>query len=399
MDGISVQQMNRNQKVGPGSRLLRWAGLILLVCGTLILNWFSAVIGHPAGQSVDPFSVSVPVLFLLSGLAIMVRRPWHQVGWAMLTIGFGWTLTSSPANVLGIAPHWFPWLAWAYDGIGGYISYTAMVWLLMVFPDGLSERDRRGRMAGRATIALMVLMTLASFASHPVHGGATSVLGAYPNPFGLNWVPRAVADTGVVVIFGGVVASIASLWVRHRRSSGETRRRYMVVLYAFWLLGFGVAFGLALSDAIGGVAWWPAMVGWILLPASFVVALVRHGLYGVDKVVSRTVTYGLLAVAVTVVYTIPVLLAPRLIGGSNQVIVAAATLAAAAVFNPLRRRIQATVDRRFNRSRYDARREVEAFVAALPAEVDLEGVTDEFLGVASRIVQPTRAGLWIREVR
>ena len=160
----------------------------------------------------------------------------------------------------------------------------------------------------------MVLMTLASFASHPVHGGATSVLGAYPNPFRLNWVPRAVADTGVVVIFGGVVASIASLWVRHRRSSGETRRRYMVVLYAFWLLGFGVAFGLALSDAIGGVAWWPAMVGWILLPASFVVALVRHVLYGVDKVVSRTVTYGLLAVAVTVVYTIPVLLAPRLIG-------------------------------------------------------------------------------------
>ncbi len=392
------QMTGGKESAHPGWKLLRWTGLILLVGATLGLYWLSAVIGRAPDQ--DPagvvFSLAIPLLFLGSGLAIMVRRPWHQVGWLLMIIGLGWPLTSSPIAVAGIAPHWYPWIAWAYDGIGGYISYTAMIWLLLVFPDGLSDRSRRGRIAGRLTISGMVALTVLSFAAHPVHGGDESVLGFYPNPLGLNWLPRSIVDAGLALIIFGVLACVASLGVRHRRASGETRRRYTVVLYSFWLLVLGVVFGLALFNTIGAIAWWPAQIGWALVPASFVYALVRHGLYGVDKVVSRTVTYGLLAIAITAVYAIPVLLVPRLVGGSNQIVVAAATLAAAAAFNPLRRRIQTVVDRRFNRSRFDARQEVEAFIAGLPAEVELDGVTGHFLEVTSRILQPSRAGLWMK---
>ena len=124
--------------------------------------------------------------------------------------------------------------------------------------------------------------------------------------------------------------------------------------------------------------------------------MIRHGLYGVDRLVRRTVSYGGVAAVVAAVYVIPVLLLPRILGESNDVVIAASTLAAAAVFNPVRRRIQRAVDHRFDRARYDAEHEVDLFTGRLTDEVALDTVVNDLWGVLQKTVAPSVAAIWLR---
>jgi hypothetical protein len=140
----------------------------------------------------------------------------------------------------------------------------------------------------------------------------------------------------------------------------------------------------------------PAYVAWLLIPVAFTVAVVRHGLFGVHRLVSRTVTYSLVAVVVATVWIVPVLGLSRVLGGSNDLVVAASTLVAAAVFNPVRRRVREIVDRLFNRSRYDAELEIEAFTERLKNEVALDSITQDLSIVVGRTLRPQRASIWIR---
>ncbi|NIS29573.1 MAG: hypothetical protein GWO04_06205 [Actinobacteria bacterium] len=127
------------------------------------------------------------------------------------------------------------------------------------------------------------------------------------------------------------------------------------------------------------------------------IALLRYRLYEIDRIVSRTVSYALVAAVVGLVYAVPVLLLPRVLGGSNQLVVAVSTLGAAAVFNPVRRRIQRSVERRFDRSRYDAAREVEAFATRLRSGATLDAVRSDVDTVLRSTLGPNTAALWIRE--
>lgn len=186
------------------------------------------------------------------------------------------------------------------------------------------------------------------------------------------------------------------MWRRRRGAEGENRRRYTLVLYAFAMLIVALIVGISLSETVGDIAWWPAFVGWFGIPVAFTMAILRHGLYGIDRIVARTVSYVLVAVVVGSVYAVPVITFPRIFGGSNEFFVAVSTLAAAAVFNPIRRRIQGAVDRRFNRSRYDAAHEVEAFAEHLRSQVSLQVVVDDLLSSVDRTMQPSAAAVWIR---
>jgi hypothetical protein len=133
-----------------------------------------------------------------------------------------------------------------------------------------------------------------------------------------------------------------------------------------------------------------------LLPLATGAAILRYRLYDLDRLVSRTVAYGLLTVLLGLGYAVVVLGLGRLLPESSSLVVAAATLAVAAVFQPLRRRIQQAVDRRFNRRRHDAGRLIEAFGARLRDQVDLDALHTELLGVVDQTMQPTRASLWLR---
>jgi hypothetical protein len=151
---------------------------------------------------------------------------------------------------------------------------------------------------------------------------------------------------------------------------------------------------------VGGfllLAWLPSIVGFVTVPVSIAVAVSRYRLYDIDRIISRTVTYALVALVVAGIYAIPVVTLPRLLGESSDIVVAVSTLAAAAVFNPARRRIQRAVDSRFNRARYDADREVDGFSTRLHSGLTLEAVEGALDDIVSRTVEPATAALWIRE--
>jgi len=134
----------------------------------------------------------------------------------------------------------------------------------------------------------------------------------------------------------------------------------------------------------------------LCVPVAVAVAVLRYRLWDLDRLVSRTVTYALVTALLVLPYLLIVPAAGRLAGGSGSLAVAAATLAAAVAFAPLRRRVQDVVDRRFNRRRYDAARTVEGFAARLREQVDLDALAAELLVVVDQTVQPTRASLWLR---
>jgi hypothetical protein len=135
------------------------------------------------------------------------------------------------------------------------------------------------------------------------------------------------------------------------------------------------------------------------VPVAIAVAVLRYRLWDLDRLISRTVTYAVVTGLLVLPYLAIVAATPRLVAGSGSLAVAAATLAAAAAFQPLRRRVQDLVDRRFNRRRYDAARTVDAFAARLRDQIDLDALNAELLSVVDQTMQPTRASLWLRPSR
>jgi hypothetical protein len=144
------------------------------------------------------------------------------------------------------------------------------------------------------------------------------------------------------------------------------------------------------------LAGWASVIGTVFLPLAAGAAILRDRLYDLDQIISRTLAYGLLTVLLGGGYALVALVLDQLLGQDSSLVVAAATLAVAAVFQPARRRVQAAVDRRFNRRRHDAARTIQAFSGRLRAEVDLDTLTAELLAVAEETMHPTKASLWLR---
>jgi hypothetical protein len=204
----------------------------------------------------------------------------------------------------------------------------------------------------------------------------------------------------------GVLARPGSLVLRFRRARGAERQQLRWVALA---AGLSAAAAVAVMPAvtIGD----PALIGWaaavcvaILPPAigaaiAIGAAVLRYRLYDLDRIISRTLAYGLLTLLLGGAYAALVLGLGELLGRDSPLVVAVATLAVAAAFQPARRRVQDLVDRRFNRRRYDAARTIAGFSARLRQQVDLDTLTAELLGVVEQTMQPTRASLWLRAAR
>jgi hypothetical protein len=202
----------------------------------------------------------------------------------------------------------------------------------------------------------------------------------------------------VAALVASGVAAVAAVVLRWRRSGGDQRQQLKcLVLAAATFLGstlFGVVAANWLDVPGAGLA---GLVGSVAVPVGAAVAILRYRLYDLDRVINRTIVYGLLTALLAAVYAAGAVLVPRLLGlDESQLAVAASTLAVAALFQPARRRVQAAVDRRFDRRRYDAARTVAAFSARLRDEVDLATLTGELLRVVDRTVQPAAVSLWLR---
>jgi hypothetical protein len=219
------------------------------------------------------------------------------------------------------------------------------------------------------------------------------------------WVPDlvhgAVDAIFVVLLVGAVLAGASALVVRYRRARrGERQQLKWAVLGG--LVSVSVYLTGDLTTRLPGVDWWlVSLVAFTVFPLTVALAVLRYRLYDIDRIVSRTVSYGLLTALLVGVYAAGVVGLGGLIrsatgGGGGDLVVAASTLAVAALFGPARRRIQDLVDRRFNRARYDAQQTVEAFAQRLRDEVDLDTLCADLRASANEAIQPRSASVWVR---
>ena len=344
--------------------------------------------------------------FAVLGLVLTLRRPVNPVGWLLGASGLVWSL-----NV--------PVEAWVENLVaaGGPLPLPARVdaavteplWApaialgvtlpLLLLPDG-HLRSPRWRWAVAASVAGGVL----SMAAVLVPGRLTSV--AIDNPLGLHGPAGAVATAGnglgSILHVGSLVAALVCLVLRFRSSAGVERQqlRWVAAGAAATVAGLLAVVGLLTLEEHGILPGaWVVMIALALpcLPVAVAVAVLRYRLWDLDRLISRTLTYTLVTALLIVPYLLIVPAAGRLAQGSGSLAVAAATLTAVALFQPLRRRVQALVDRRFNRRRYDAARTVEHFAARLRDQVDLQALHGELLAVVDQTMQPTMASLWLRE--
>jgi hypothetical protein len=344
------------------------------------------------------FPVLGSVLFLAPGVVVLLRSDWHPVGWLLVNLGFGFLFSFGPEVVpvqdLSTIETWWLWLAGTSVSAVFWTVWTA---LILVFPDRLSSRTGGHRRLAWSVLGIdAACVVLTAFRTTLAPG----VDGGPPSPMPLAIVPDGVAGVAALLPNVLLLLAIGDFVVRYRRAKEPVRSQYRWVVWAFLFEVVALTSAIVVSAITGDPqhpVWLVAVVGYLLVPVSFTVAILRYRLYDIDRIVSRTVTYATVAVLVGAVYTVPVLLLPNALGESNDLLVAGSTLAAAALFNPARRRISAMVDRRFNRSRFDAEREVAVLSSELGSVATLSAVAESLSGVLSRTVQPDSMTLWIRK--
>jgi uncharacterized membrane protein YhaH (DUF805 family) len=245
-----------------------------------------------------------------------------------------------------------------------------------------------------------LLYVFSSLGAWPQRGAQLLLLNS-PNP---NGVPGVLFSVGATVGPVAVLAAAVSVLVRFRRARGIERQQIKWLLYAVLtiILGYpllGVVMRtLGYTSEEAGDAWTSVLYAAVPLVVGF--AILRYRLYDIDRLINRTLVYGLLTAILGGVYAAIVLVLGQLFGGIGDSppswAVAGATLSVAALFQPARRHIQAAVDRRFNRRKYNTAKTVEAFSVRLRDEIDLDALTAELLAVVDQTIQPTRASLWLR---
>ena len=389
-----------------------WAASIILVLTGI--GMLAAVhYGFPGAPAYDYWreTTILPVVYGTLGVVVATRRPRHPVGW--LLIGFG--LNGSMQLVAGQ----YAALAGAADLTGRLhglwasseyqvVSVGLLVLLLLLFPTGRLPSPRWRPVAWSLVAGVCLTLVTIGLKPRTLSGSPEDT-----NPFALPPLEPVLGLLEVVggtMVIVGVAGAFVSLVVRLRRSRGRERQQLKWFVYVA-LVGIVAIFPLSplfylLADQLPGGyrgVFGTALEPWLLAPIALAitvaVAIVRHRLYDIDRVINRTLVYGLLTVLLGVVYAAGVFVLGRLLDpadGQSELAVAASTLAVAALFHPARRRVQTTVDRRFNRARYDAAKTVEAFSVRLRDQVDLDTLSAELLTVVDHTVQPTQASLWLR---
>jgi hypothetical protein len=330
------------------------------------------------------------------GALIASRLPANPIGWLWCATGVAYA-TTDLAGPLTRAVGWPLWVAWVLGGWGFVALLGTFVFLFLLFPDGRLP-TARWRWVARTAATLALLLALAV----PFSDTPTAREAATP------WVVRGEAGKSLVqavqlafyVVLGLALGAMFSLVLRFRRAGAVERRQltwflYATVVSALWLV-LGLGLDVLPDSLINTVV---TSVSFALLPVAVGVAMLRYRLFEIDRIVSRTVSYGLLTAGLISLYLLVVaFLRPLLepLTGSSSLAVAGSTLAVAAVFNPARRRLQTAVDRRFDRARYDADRAVQAFVARLRDQVDLDQVTTGLRETVVATVAPTRVAIWLR---
>jgi hypothetical protein len=388
--------------------VLAWAlfALVLALLATFpLFDRLARDAGRPDLALLVPFVIAPSVASLTAstvGAVLASRRPRHPVGWLLLVLGLSMAMGGVIAGYLPytvlIRPGALPaagLVARVYTPLTD-AALAAIGFVLLLTPTGSPPSPRWRRWAWGSGAALAVLLVAATVAPGSLDPRVLAVDGPVgPRAFGgaLGVVSQLALLVSLLVILGGA----ASLVTRFRHARGVERQQLRWITLAAALTGVAmVATGVLVAAGDVGLAGWTSVIGTVFLPLAAGAAILRYRLYDLDRIISRTVAWTVLTVLLGLGYAGVVLGLGRLLPDSSSLAVAAATLAAAAAFQPARRRIQQAVDRRFNRRRHDAARIIEGFGARLRDQVDLDTLTAEVLAVVDQTVQPTRAWLWQR---
>ncbi len=352
-------------------------------------------------------SLAIGASFATVGALVAARRG-NTVGWLFAALGVGVGVVNFSRQyatyALFTAPEALPagpWAAWVMAW-GVEFNMANIALSLLLFPNGRVPTRRWRPAAVLVAVVAVCGVTLSMLA--PLAANPMSPFTSVVNPIAVlraDTATRLFGGYGMAQV-GVLLLSAASLVVRLVRSRGHERLQVKWVAFsAAVAIGSFAATGVALSlsgldDSATGVM---ALVTFPAIPIAAGVAIMRYRLYEIDRIVSRTLAYGLLTAVLVGLYAGGVVAGQALLAPLTtdaQWAVAAATMAVAAAFGPLRRRLQDSVDRRFNRARFDAARTVEAFSGRLRDEVDLGALSGHLQAVAARTVQPTHVSLWLR---
>jgi hypothetical protein len=343
--------------------------------------------------------------FAVVGALLVAKQPTNAIGWIMAAVALTLStflagdsyaayvmVTHGQPDALAVAGAWTGSWYWLL------LLALVLIYLPLLFPDGRLPSRRWLPVAVLAGIGALGVVLLGALAD-------TLPLNEAPgyeidNPIGIEGLGQ-VEDLPVFgvltgLLFVGIVGAIASVVVRFRRSRGVERQQMKWFVYAVTPIPL-IPTDDYLPGIISSVALGAVLIG---LPAAIGIAVLRYRLYDIDVIINRTLVYGSLTAMLVAVYVGSIVVFQAafrsLTGQDSQLTIVASTLAIAALFNPLRRRIQAFVDRRFYRRKYDARKTLETFSAKLRDETDLAELNEELLAAVRETMQPAHVSLWLR---
>ncbi len=380
---------------------------VVLTLGAFVL----AILGEPArGEGTNRFvRVVLGVVLLVYptvGALIASRRPENPIGWLLIVVGVGASISgfaaeygvraviSDPGSMPGgtIA-------VWTEEAVFSGVIFTSMNLVLLLFPQGRLLSRRWLPIAFLAVLSGVLLSVGTAFDPGRFDQDPFS---SVENPYGIgreHGVFEGLANSGWILLLAVILASVLSVILRFRRSQGEEREQLKwiaaaaALLVGFWLVAlFTDSVNVNVSQAL-------FLLGVAIFPVSIGFAILKYRLYEIDRIINRALVYAVLTAGLAGLYFGIVIALQQIFGSltrGNDLAIAGSTLAVAALFRPARRRIQELVDRRFYRHRYDAQQTLEAFSVRLRDEVDLDQLGAELGAVVHETMQPAHVSLWLR---
>jgi hypothetical protein len=389
-----------------GARTARWvAGCVAAVSVALIGAGLALAYAdrHLVSASMTGWTVSnisaqvVNAGVVVVGLVLATRRPENRIGWLFLAAGLAQGLSGfanhDALHALVADPGSWPAgraAAWLFNTLW-VIPVAMLAFVFLLFPTG-HLRSRRWRLAGWFNGGVFTLATVSGVIAatrawaHPFTSPFTQAGGPVGSP--------ALDLITAVLISAALLISVVAIVVRLVKSSGEERLQLKWCAAAALVLVVVVVGSIWVNTAIVNVL---QSLAFLCLWTAIAVAVLKYRLYDIDRIISRTLAYAIVTGLLVGLYAGLVLLATRVLTFHTPVAVAAATLAAAALFSPLRRRVQQVIDRRFNRARYDADQTIAAFAADLRDAVDLDAVRADLLAVVHAALEPAHVSVWISQ--
>jgi hypothetical protein len=375
--------------------------------GFVVLSTLAGIpltlLSHQYFDGVVPLVIGLPSA--VTGLLVARRQPRNPIGWLLLALAICLMFGNDGSDYVTLA-----YLLGYHLALGAAGLLVSQLWgpgimlfgpVILLFPDGtLSSRWTRLALWVYVAVYVVAVMALAvetgvALAAHPIRVDISGGLAATDDPSGWYALMSHATELMAVVFMLVFVVRQALSW---RTSSGERKQQLKWLACGCAAVPVGLVLAVlgstntaAGENILGGIGWLVVAA----LPVCIGVAILKYRLYDIERIISRTLSYAIVTGLLVGVYVGLVVLVTHVLGFTSQVGVAASTLAAAALFYPLRRRVQHLVDKRFNRARYDAERTIAEFAARLQDAVAVDAVRADLIGVISGSVEPAHVSLWL----